>query len=325
MAALLSACLLLATGACTSDDGDDAAATSTTSPSTTDPTADPTTTTTPEPQEAAVRVIAHRGASAAAPELTFAAFDEAIELGADVIEIDISFTADGVLVLIHDDTLDRTARGPAEACTGPVTARTLAELGRCDFGSWFNEAHPERADPAFAGQPIPTLTGLIDRYGDDVGYLIEIKSPESQPGIEQALLDVLDEAGLTGPGGTGDVAVQSFSVESMKLMHDLRPDLPLAQLFAVVEVDDALLDDVSAYADTFAPLYAIVDQRAVDAAHERCLTVTPWTVDDPAEMARLVDLGVDGLITNLPDVALDAATGRTAPALPESCGSASTA
>lgn len=322
LASVLAAALLVtAMAGCSSDDdssgsGDDGRDTTST-------VADTATTTEPtestEPDAPAfevpdVAVIAHRGASARAPELTMAAFDLAVEEGAHVLEVDVQFTADGELVLLHDPTLDRTARGPAESCTGPVSARTLAELGECDFGSWFNDEYPAFAEPDFIGVPIPTMTELIERHGTSVGYLIEIKSPETQPGIEQALLDVLDETGLLSDAVPGQVVVQSFSAESMKRLHELRPVLPLAQLVTVgAPIDDALLDDIATYADAVGPLYALVDQTVVDAAHARCLRVTPWTVDDPAEMTRLLDLGVDGLITNTPAEALRETDGRPNP------------
>ncbi len=299
---------------CSSDDDD--AAPSATDQTTTTAAEDTPTTTTTEPEaeaeEPGVAVIAHRGASSEAPELTFAAFDLAVEHGAHVLEIDVHLTADGELVLLHDDTLDRTARGPVESCTGPVDAKTLDQLRQCDFGSWFNEEHPEHADPEFIGLPIPTFAEYAERYGSDVDHLIEIKSPEAQPGIEQALLDALDEAGLTGAAGLSEVVVQSFSADSMKRLHELRPAIPLAQLVTIgATIDDVLLDDVATYAVAVAPLFALVDQTVVDAAHERCLRVTPWTVDDPAEMTRLLDLGVDGLITNVPTVALEESEGRS--------------
>lgn len=307
---LALAALLVVGGVACSDDDDDSAGDRTTTSATSTTVA--STTTEPEEEEPGISVIAHRGASARAPELTFAAYDLAVEQGAHVLEIDVQMTADGELVLLHDDTLDRTARGPAESCTGAVTARTLAELEACDFGSWFNEEHPEFANPEFVGLAIPTMAEVAERYGPEVGYLIETKSPEEQPGMEQALLDVLDEAGLTGEAA-GDVVVQSFSADSLQLMHGLRPELPLVQLLSVdaLPIDEGLLDEIRAYAVGVGPLYALVDQPMVDAAHARCLRVTPWTVDDPAEMTRLLDLGVDGLITNLPDVTLRETADRT--------------
>jgi glycerophosphoryl diester phosphodiesterase len=310
----LAAVLALTAVACSDDDAGDRADDQAAAPSTTEPAA----TTVPEVEEPAVSVIAHRGASADAPELTVAAFDLAIEQGAHVLELDVHLTADGEVVVIHDDTLDRTARGPADRCTGPVGDQTLEQLGACEFGSWFNEEHPDRADPAFEGLAIPTLTELVDRYGTDVGWLIETKSPEAQPGLEEAVLAVLDDTGLLAEAAPGEVVVQSFSAESLRSMHEARPDVPLVQLLSIEgPIDEARLDDVATYAVGIGPLYALVDEAMVDAALERCLRVTPWTVDEPAEMDRLLDLGVHGLITNVPTVALEATADRPAP--PELC------
>lgn len=309
-----AAVLALASVACSDDDAGDRADDQAAAPSTTEPAA----TTVPEVEEPVVSVIAHRGASAEAPELTVAAFDLAIEQGAHVLEIDVHLTADGEVVVIHDDTLDRTARGPVESCTGPVSAKTLEQLAACEFGSWFNETYPDRADPGFDGLTLPTLTELVDRYGTEVGWLIETKSPNAQPGLEEAVFDVLDDTGLLGDAAPGQVVVQSFSAASLRSMYDMRPDVPLVQLLSIdAPIDEARLDDVATYAVGIGPLYALVDEAMVDAALERCLRVTPWTVDEPAEMDRLLDLGVHGLITNVPTVALEATADRPAP--PELC------
>ena len=305
-AAVLLAALLAACGG-GGDDGDDAAVATTTAPAT------PTTTTTTTEVPAGAVVIAHRGASAYAPEHTYAAYDLALEQGADYIEQDLQLTADGVLVVLHDDTLDRTARGPAETCTGPVSARTVEELGACDVGSWFNEANPALADPAFAELRIPTMADVFERYGSDVRYYIETKSPEAQPGMEEALLDLLDEV------GPREVLIQSFSAESLQLVHSLRPELPLVQLLpGGTTIDEAMLDTISEYAVGIGPPSASVDAAAVDAAHARCLDVHPYTVDDDGEMVRLLDAGVDGMFTNAPDRLLAARDAHAAP--PAHCG-----
>src|SRR5215204_4236912 len=234
--------------------------------------------------------IGHRGASGYAPEHTFAAYDLALEQGADYIEQDLQMTADGVLVVLHDETLDRTARGPADSCTGPVATKTLAQLQQCDVGSWFNEAHADLADPAYEGLRIPTMEEVLDRYGIDVRYYIETKAPEAQPGMEEALLALLDEAGLGTPT-TGDrqVLIQSFSPASLQLVHSLRPELPLVQLLPAVEipVDEGILGGIAEYAVAIGPASMNVDEALVDAAHTRCLDVHPYTVDDPVEMTRL--------------------------------------
>ncbi len=290
----------VALAACGSDDAG-SRATAPTSPTTAD--VDPA----PDAAREAV-VIAHRGASAYAPEHTFAAYDLALEQGADYLEQDLQLTADGELVVMHDDTLDRTARGPAEACTGLVREKTLAQLRQCDVGSWFNEAYPDLADPAFVDLRIPTMREVIERYGDDVRYYVETKSPDAQPGMERALLDVLDEGALseslTGP--SRPVIVQSFSIESLRRIADERPDLPLVLLFYLSgsPIAPERLDEAAELAVGVGPNARNVDAALVAAAHERCLDVHPYTVDDPAQTDELFAAGVDGVFTNAPDVAL---------------------
>lgn len=302
-AGVVSATLLAsaALGGC--GGGSDDAATTTTAPTTTT-AADGDGDTSAGTPVAAATVIAHRGASTYAPEHTLAAYDLALAQGADYIEQDLQQTADGVLVALHDDTLDRTARGPAGSCTGAVSTKTLAQLRECDVGSWFNDAHPDLADPGYVGLRIPTMGEIVERYGPGVRYYIETKSPDAQPGMEQALLDLLDETGLALPATRSrQVLVQSFSADSLRLLHSLRPDLPLVQLLPASRsaIEVATLDDVREYAVAIGPASIDVDPALVDAAHARCLDVHPYTVDEPDEMARLLDAGVDGMFTNAPD------------------------
>jgi len=135
--------------------------------------------------------IGHRGASGYAPEHTFASYDLALKLGADYLEQDLQQTKDGVLVVMHDETLDRTARGPAANCTGLVRDKTLAQIKTCDVGSWFNQANPSAARPEYVGLRVPTLEEVFRRYGKRVNYYIETKSPESADHMEEALLALL--------------------------------------------------------------------------------------------------------------------------------------
>src|SRR3954471_6678564 len=165
-----------------------------------------------------VLIIAHRGASGLAPEHTFASYDLALKLGADYIEQDLQMTSDGVLVVMHDEQLDRTTD-----CTGVVKTKTLAEVKQCDAGSWFG--------PEFAGQRVPTLDEVFARYGARANFYIETKSPEIYPGMEEALLALLDKYKLRAPAASRwKVLIQSFSPESLLKIHDLDPALPLVQL-----------------------------------------------------------------------------------------------
>lgn len=297
------AALAVATGAVgCSDDGDEGGATT----STTVP-AGPSTTSTTEVEVPVTpprqSVIAHRGASAQAPELTFAAFDLAVDQDADVIEIDVQQTRDGEVVLLHDPVVDRVATGPDDACTGTIVELTLDQVKRCDLGSWFNEANPDLADPAFADERMPTLPELLDRYGTDVRYLIETKTLLAD-GLEEAVVADLEDAGFTADAPSSRlIVVQSFDVASVQAFRRLRPDLTAVRLLGAADpVDGAALDAIAEYADGIGPARALVDETLVAAAHERCLVVTPYTIDDPNDMAVLLDLGVDGVITNRPDL-----------------------
>ncbi|MFP3900794.1 MAG: glycerophosphodiester phosphodiesterase [Acidimicrobiia bacterium] len=293
----------IAAAGCGGDDGDDGDGDATAAPPGTTASTEAGDGTAAGTPPAGTLVIAHRGASAYAPEHTFAAYDLALEQGADYIEQDLQLTADGVLVSVHDDTLDRTARGPTESCTGAVSDKTLAQLRECEVGSWFNDANPDFADPAYAGLGIPTMAEIVERYGTDVRYYIETKSPDAQPGMEEALLALLDDTGLADVAARSQgVLIQSFSAESLRRIHSQRPELPLVQLLPPgAPVDEAQLDDIAGYAVAIGPASGSVDGDLVEAAHARCLAVHPYTVDDPDEMVRLLEAGVDGMFTNVPD------------------------
>jgi glycerophosphoryl diester phosphodiesterase len=242
-------------------------------------------------------VIAHRGASGYAPEHTFASWDLAARMGADYLEQDLQMTRDGVLVVMHDETIDRTMRRNGAPCTGRVIDHTLAELKECEVGSWYS--------PEFASERLPTLEEVLKRY-PDANLYIETKKPEEVPGMEKKLLAMLDAHGLSEPAAAGwRVLVQSFSEASLRKMHALNPRLPLIQLMHRGAVEPPALGEymrmVSDYAVGTGPHYSDVDTEFVDAAHASCLHVHPYTVDDEAVMRRLEDSGVDGMFTNFPD------------------------
>ena len=251
--------------------------------------------------EGPVLNIGHRGASAYAPEHTIEAYDLALEQGADYIEIDLQMTADGVLVALHDKTLNRTADAPEgvpeQYCRGLVSKKTLEQIQMCDAGSWFS--------PDYAGEQIPTLEEIFERYGTSVNYYIETKNPDAAPGMEEELLRLMGEYGLIEPAAENwQVLIQSFSAESLMTIHELEPSLPLIQLYwagssKAIQRD---LDAASAYAVGIGPYKKDVDAALVEAAHERCLAVHPYTVNTVEEMEALIALGVDGMFTNNPDL-----------------------
>jgi glycerophosphoryl diester phosphodiesterase len=249
--------------------------------------------------------IGHRGASGYAPEHTIPSYDLALKLGADYIEQDLQLTGDGVPVCMHDTTLDRTARGAPENCTGAVSSKTLAQVKTCDVGTWFNDAHPDLARPEYVGLQVPTLEEVFKRYRRRANYYIETKAPEAADHMEERLLALMARYKLIKPAARRwQVLIQSFSPGSLKKIHGLDPSLPLITLVPAFGPSPALenaLDDIATYAVGVGPSDAFVNPAVVAAADARCLGVHPYTVNDPAQMATLVDMGVSGMFTNVPD------------------------
>jgi glycerophosphoryl diester phosphodiesterase len=247
---------------------------------------------------APVLTVAHRGASARAPENTLAAIREAAALGADVVEVDVQRTRDGALVLMHDATLARTTdavtRHPRRASFS-VGSYTLRELGRLDAGSW--------KSPRFAGERVPTLRQALRAIGElgDLGLLLELKLPERHPGIVADLAGVLVDAQRQRLLEPGRLVVQSFDVSAVKELKARCPELAVGVLGLPPR---AHLPALGTWACQVNPHHAALDASYVEAVHAngmRCLT---WTVDRPFAMRRAIRAGVDGVITNRPDVLL---------------------
>ena len=244
--------------------------------------------------------IAHRGPSGAAPENTLAAVRLAIAHRADVVENDIQRTSDGELVIMHDTTLTRTTDVeqvfPARA---PWNVRdfTLAEIKQLDAGSWFG--------PEFAGERVPTLAEWVDAVGQSAGMLMEPKAPELYPGIEQDLdkelrsLPVFERALKRG-----DVVVQSFNHAWLRAYGDLAPDVPVGLLYGS-RPTPADIEAAAAWADQVNPALGVTDEATVDAVQAAGMEVHVWTVNGGADMRRAVRWGVDGVITNYPQVLED--------------------
>jgi glycerophosphoryl diester phosphodiesterase len=244
------------------------------------------------PERTGLIVIGHRGASGHAPEHTFASWDRALALGADYIEQDLQMTGDGVLVVMHDATLDRTTSG-----TGEVIAHTLAHIKQLDAGSWFNSQ--------FASERVPTLREVFERYGQTTNYYIETKNPEDAHGMEEKLVELMGEFELRDAAvEKWQVLIQSFSKPSLLRLQEMDPQLPLIQLvekeFTSAQIRERLAD-IHNYAVGIGPARTSVDQPLVDAAHDQGLVVHPYTVNDEAEMRRLIALGADGMFTDFPD------------------------
>jgi len=270
--------------------------------------------------------IAHRGASAYAPENTVAAFELAVTQGATFVEIDIQRTKDGQIVILHDLTLERTTdveeRYPDRARPAPDDPKktprwwlddfTLAELQRLDAGSWF--------DPTFAGVRIPTFDETIRSVRGRSGLFIELKSPERYPGIEAEMIAVLERHGLHRPGADArtPIMLQSFTVPSIERLAAMRTPLRLVVLVAARDADRWLsrdgVDQIRRIAGGISPEKPTLATHAEGWRHatERGLPITPWTFRSTAvkdypnvteEMRHYLRAGVAGLITDNPDLA----------------------
>lgn len=228
--------------------------------------------------------IGHRGASGTAPELTRPAFLRALELGVDMIELDIQLTKDGYLVVVHDHDLQRVA-----GTVGEVRERTLAELKQLDFGAWFGEA--------FKGEPILTLEEVIEIVGRRAMLNVEIKSP---PGdwSNTALKTV---AVLTHAGILGTTVLSCFQMQALQKVRELSPAARIGVLWHQPDFDEAWrwAKDLAAW--SFHPWCKILQAEGVAEAHARGLRVLTWTVNDPEEIAQMAEIGVDGIMSDFPE------------------------
>ena len=282
-------------------------------------------------ESAPVLLIAHRGASAYAPEHTMEAYRLALEQGADFIEPDLQLTRDGVLIALHDLTLERTTnadevfpdRFREEMFRGETVRRwyandfTLEEIRELDAGSWFGEG--------FEGARIPTFSEVIELASGQAGIFPETKAPEVYGDrgydMERLVLAELELHGLhqRNADPRTPVVIQSFSAESLRILrHELGSELPLTFLISGPESEDWLtaegLAEIGEFATGIGPTKSLLLEHpdAVDMAHQAGLTVIPWTFSarNPGgfatveeEMAHfLFGLGVDGLFTDNPDL-----------------------
>jgi glycerophosphoryl diester phosphodiesterase len=271
--------------------------------------------------------IAHRGASAYAPEHTLAAYRLALEQGADYVEQDLAVTKDGVLICLHDPTLERTTNVeqlfPARATTVTWEGKTetawlandftLAEIKTLDAGSWF--------DARFAGERIPTFDEAVALVLGKAGLFPELKAPEVYEGrpvdFEQLVADALDKHRLRGAAAAPQTAVilQTFSERSAKKLASIKIGVPVMLLLSDGKGWDsqATIREWKAYVQGFGPNKAILAEnpKFVAWAHAEGMTVVPYTfrssntgrfADVGAEMEHfLYTLGVDGLFTDNPD------------------------
>ena len=227
-------------------------------------------------------VMAHRGASAAAPENTLIAYKKAIEMGADYAELDVRQTKDGAIVLMHDKTVHRTTGEK-----GFVWDLTLKELKQLEAGSWFGEK--------FSGEPIPTLEEVIRLAKGRMKLNIEVKISENEPGIAQRVVDIVRSEDFSR-----DCIITSFDMETVKTFKKIAPDLETGLIFD----KEYHLDVFEGTWDVLSTNHELVDAEFVRLAKDNGKKIYAWTVNEREEMFRLIGLGVDGIITDNPDALL---------------------
>jgi glycerophosphoryl diester phosphodiesterase len=233
-------------------------------------------------------VIAHRGFSWRGPENTLASYRLAIEAGAEMAECDVHLSKDGVPVVIHDGMLTRTTNG-----AGNVKDHTLAELQALDAGGWKSSE--------FEGEPIPTLSALLKLVKGKLRLVVEIK----EPAIEQAVVDVIHESGIS----PSDLMIFSFHRSVVKNIAKIEPALPTTWLLSHLpgkKGDRATLlsEAVKIRASAVGLSKKRVDAQFVQLAHAHGLPVYVYTVNEKPEMRALARMGVDALISDRPDLLL---------------------
>jgi len=231
--------------------------------------------------------FAHRGASHDAPENTLAAFRLAREMGADGVELDVQASKDGEAVVIHDLTVDATTDGQ-----GPVKDKTLAELKELDAGSWF--------DARFASQRIRSLQEVIIEVGHQLLLAIELKVKVfGSAGLLAEVVRLIEDHNLVHRA-----RVSSFNPFALRRVKRLNPHINTGLLY-YFDLPAHLIRALFLFLadpDALHPEKRLVTQEYMGWAKERGYRVDAWTVDEPAEMKRLISLGVDSIITNRPDV-----------------------
>ncbi|MCM3046768.1 glycerophosphodiester phosphodiesterase [Bacillus altitudinis] len=229
-------------------------------------------------------IIAHRGSSSAAPENTIAAFDVAVEQGADYIELDVQMTMDQHVVVIHDDTVERTTNG-----NGLVKSYTLDQLKKLDAGSWF--------DQQYTNERIPTLQEILERYSQRIGILIEIKHPKRQIGIEKAVARIINRFAYSR-----HIIIQSFDVHALQRIKALAPSLRTALIIKpdAFKLTKRKLTTYSSFANCLNMKKTMINRWWIDRIHTFEMDVFIWTVKDQKTADRIKKYPIDGVVTDNP-------------------------
>jgi glycerophosphoryl diester phosphodiesterase len=238
------------------------------------------------------KVIAHRGASGYAPEITLEAYRIALEMNCDGIELDVQMLQDGTLVAFHDPDVTRTTNG-----SGQISEHTLESIKKLDAGTWFNKANPREARPEYVGLQVPTLKEIFDLLKESsLEFFVEIKSPELYPAnFEAAILELVCNNQLENR-----TRFLSFNIQSLQKIKVFNASMHTT-LLAYTTDPDPIATAQQTGVDELGILYKIVTPAMIESAHKCNLLFSVWTVDQPEDMQRMIDLGVDCITSNYPD------------------------
>ena len=235
-------------------------------------------------------VVAHRGASGHMPENTFGSFDLAVKMGADMIELDVHPCKDGDLMVMHDDTVDRTTNG-----SGRVAEKSMAELKGLDAAAKSSMGRPE---------PIPTFAEVLDRYSKRIPLMVEVKHGSSvYPGVEERVARE-----LRAHGAEDRVELISFDLDCLMKLRRESTSLKTGFIFIgnMASFADILKEDV----DALHGMWNFVPREHVDYARSLGRAAFVWTVNTPDEIHQALNLGVDGIVSNFPDRVLESLRDR---------------
>lgn len=233
-----------------------------------------------------IMLVAHRGLAMDYPENTSIAIQAALQSNADILEIDLHKTRDGQLVVIHDDSIDRTSNG-----SGKVGEQTLNDLRQYDYGI--------NSSPRYPKQTLLTFDEVLTLIkASSQALLIEMKQPNHYPGIENDLIDKLKQYELN----KNQVIIQSFDQNFIKQLYLKHYGYRLGVLISKKRYWYKMpsLKKISKYADYVNPHFSLVTETFMKKAHYYELKVMPYTVNDKSQAIKLIRLGVDGLISDKP-------------------------
>jgi glycerophosphoryl diester phosphodiesterase len=247
-------------------------------------------------------VMAHRGGRALWPENTLYAFEGAVEMGVDVLEMDIHTTADGVMVVMHDDTVDRTTNG-----SGPILSFTLDELKDLDAGYTWSPDDGQTFPYRGQGITVPTVEEVFTAFP---GVPLNIEIKQKEPSMVAPFCQLIRDHNLVGK-----VLVASFDEETIAEFRVACPEVATStgttETVLLFVLSRLFLEDTygppadAAQVPEYRSGLHVLAPRFVDAAHNRNLEVHAWTINEEDDMQRMITLGVDGIITDYPDRLLD--------------------